>query len=86
MKHDPKTGTTDQKPKWEGPPENRPRGYEPAEDDPAKKRDAAGHNLADPDRQNLYDALSEPKHAKRRQADNERSFPFPLKATALPLP
>ncbi|WP_181153538.1 hypothetical protein [Ochrobactrum vermis] len=42
MKHDPKTGTTDQKPKWEGPPGNRPRGYEPADDDPAKKRDAAG--------------------------------------------
>lgn len=36
MKHDPKAGTTDQKPKWEGPPENRPRGYEPAVDDPAK--------------------------------------------------
>ncbi|WP_391530006.1 hypothetical protein [Brucella intermedia] len=40
MKHDPKAGTTDQKPTWEGPPENRPRGYEPAVDDPAKKRDA----------------------------------------------
>ncbi|KAB2758464.1 hypothetical protein F9K98_21320 [Brucella anthropi] len=66
MKHDPKTGTTDQKPKWEGPPENRPRGYEPADDDPAKKRDAAGHNLADPDRKNLADALSELKHTRRK--------------------
>jgi len=42
MKHDPKAGTTDQKPKWEGPPENRPRGYEPAVDDPAKKRTPPG--------------------------------------------
>lgn len=66
MKHDPKTGTTDQKPKWEGQPENRPRGYEPADDDTAKKRDAAGHNLADPDRKNLADALSEPKHTRRK--------------------
>lgn len=61
MKHDPKAGTTDQKPKWEGPPQNRPRGYEPA-----KKRDAAGRNLADPERKNLADALSEPKHTKRK--------------------
>ena len=27
-------GTTDQRPRWEGPPENRPRGYKPAKDDP----------------------------------------------------
>lgn len=69
MKHDPKTGTTNQKPKWEGPPENRPRGYEPADDNPAKKRDAAGHNLSDPDRKNLSDALSEPKGAKRKAGE-----------------
>lgn len=61
MEKDPKAGTTDQKPKWEGPPENRPRGYEPATDNPARDRDAAGHNLADPDRENIGDALSEPK-------------------------
>lgn len=27
-------GTTDQWPRWEGPEENRPRGYLPAKDDP----------------------------------------------------
>ncbi len=48
------------------PPENRPRSYEPADDDPAKKRDAAGHSLADPDRKNVADALSEPKHTRRK--------------------
>ncbi|MFC7066268.1 hypothetical protein [Brucella rhizosphaerae] len=69
MKHDPKVGTTDQKPKWEGPPENRPHGYEPAVDNPAKKRDAAGHRLSDPDRKNLSDAQSEPQHAERKGDD-----------------
>jgi hypothetical protein len=47
----PKTGapgTTDQKPRWEGPPENRPSGYLPAADDPSIDRDAAGENLQDP--------------------------------------
>jgi len=38
-------GTTDQKPRWEGPPENRPRGYMPAKDDPETDRDAAGETL-----------------------------------------
>ncbi|PWL16550.1 hypothetical protein DKP76_16335 [Falsochrobactrum shanghaiense] len=66
MKQNPKPGTTEQKPKWEGPPENRPRGYEPAEDDPVTKRDAAGHNLSDPDRKNLSDAFSVPKHARNK--------------------
>lgn len=42
MKHDPKVGTTDQKPKWEGPPENRPHGYEPAVDNPAKSATLLG--------------------------------------------
>jgi hypothetical protein len=51
-------GTTDQLPKWEGPPENRPRGYLPAEDNPDTDRDAAGENLQDPDRRNLSDALA----------------------------
>lgn len=69
MKNEPKAGTTDQKPKWEGPPENRPRGYEPAVDDPAKKRDAAEHSLSYPDRKNLSDAFSEPKHAGRKDDD-----------------
>lgn len=39
-------GTTDQKPRWEGPPENRPRGYLPAKDDPETKPDAAGETLS----------------------------------------
>ncbi len=72
MSKDPKTGTTDQKPKWEGPPENRPRGYEPATDNPAKNRDAAGYNLSDPDRKNLSDALSQPKHRDPAQTDRSR--------------
>ncbi len=50
-------GTTDQRPRWEGPEENRPRGYLPAKDDPETDRDAAGENLRDPVRRNLGDAL-----------------------------
>ncbi|MCO5160974.1 MAG: hypothetical protein M9939_07545 [Mesorhizobium sp.] len=38
-------GTTDQRPRWEGPPENRPRGYLPAQDDPESEPDAAGETL-----------------------------------------
>ena len=49
-------GTTGERPRWEGPPENRPRGYLPAKDDPASDRDAAGENLKDPDRRDLSDA------------------------------
>lgn len=52
-KHDPNAGTTDQKPRWEGPAENRPRGYLPAKDDPNKDRDAAGENNEDPDRNSV---------------------------------
>jgi len=48
-------GTTDQKPRWEGPPENRPPGYLPALDDPASERDAAGETLKDPDRSSIAD-------------------------------
>ncbi|MGO4837190.1 hypothetical protein AB4144_33575, partial [Rhizobiaceae sp. 2RAB30] len=46
-------GTTNQKPRWEGPPENQPRGYLPAKDDPATNRDAAGENLKDPEKRDL---------------------------------
>jgi len=56
-KRDPAAGTTDQKPKWEGPPETRPAGYLPADDDPSVDRDAAGENLRDPDRRDLSDAF-----------------------------
>jgi hypothetical protein len=48
-------GTTDQKPRWEGPEETRPRGYLPAEDDPTKNPDAAGETL-------------EPRHAEGAEA------------------
>ena len=50
-------GPTDQSPRWEGPPGNRPRGYLPAKDDPEKDRDAAGENLKDPRKRTLDDAL-----------------------------
>lgn len=50
-------GTTDQKPNWEGPPETRPSGYLPADDNPEIDRDAAGENLQDPDRSGLGGAL-----------------------------
>ncbi|MGO4839810.1 hypothetical protein AB4144_46945, partial [Rhizobiaceae sp. 2RAB30] len=56
-------GTTDQKPRWEGPLENRPRGYLPARDDPETDRDAAGENLKDPEKRDLGDAFKS-KHSK----------------------
>ncbi len=40
-------GTTEQKPRWEGPPENRPRGYLPAKDDPHTNPDAAGETVSE---------------------------------------
>ena len=49
-------GTTDQSPRWEGPPETRPRGYLPAKDDPSTDPDAAGETLKNPDRRDLGDA------------------------------
>lgn len=58
-------GTTDQKPKWEGPPETRPRGYLPADDNPETDRDAAGENLQDPDRSGLADAMTKNKKDRR---------------------
>lgn len=54
-----KAGTTDQMPRWEGPEENRPRGYLPANDDPSPDRDAAGENLRDPERRKLADAFEQ---------------------------
>ena len=52
----PEPGTTDELPRWEGPPENRPRGYRPAKDNPEVDRDAAGENLKDPVKRDLGDA------------------------------
>jgi hypothetical protein len=49
-------GTTDQSPRWEGPQENRPRGYMPAKDDPDRDRDALGENNQDPSREKISDA------------------------------
>lgn len=54
---DGKPGTTHQSPRWEGPQENRPRGYLPAKDDPDVDRDAVGENLKDPQKHDLGDAL-----------------------------
>lgn len=51
------SGTSGEKPRWEGPPENRPRGYLPAKDDPEIDRDAAGENLKDPEKKKLTDAF-----------------------------
>lgn len=57
----PAAGTTDERPRWEGPPENRPRGYLPAEDDPDSDRDAAGENNSDPDRNSMSGIERKPK-------------------------
>jgi hypothetical protein len=54
---DGKAGTTDQSPRWEGPQENRPRGYLPSKDHPEVDRDAMGENLSDPEKHDLGDAL-----------------------------
>ena len=66
-------GTTDQRPRWEGPPENRPRGYLPAEDDPTVERDAAGENLADPDRSTLSDAFTTGSNPPSSEEEVERT-------------
>jgi hypothetical protein len=63
MTTQPKSGTVDERPRWEGPPENRPRGYKPAKDNPETDRDAAGENLRDPEKRDLDDA------AKTRSTD-----------------
>lgn len=59
--NDGKPGTTDQRPRWEGPPENRPSGYLPAKDDPENDRDAVGENLKDPEKSDLSDAFKTTK-------------------------
>ncbi len=51
------TGTTDQSPRWEGPQENRPRGYMPAKDEPDVDRDAVGENNSDPVPTKVSDAF-----------------------------
>ncbi|MDQ0562425.1 hypothetical protein QO004_004230 [Rhizobium mesoamericanum] len=58
-------GTTDQSPRWEGPKENRPRGYLPAEDDPDTNRDAMEENNRDPEINDFSDALKQKKDKHR---------------------
>ncbi|MDF1600898.1 hypothetical protein PZ895_14115 [Mesorhizobium sp. YIM 152430] len=60
----PAAGTTDERPRWEGPPENRPSGYLPAEDDPNSDRDAAGENNSDPDRNSMSGIERKPTQKK----------------------
>ena len=62
MTTEPKPGTVDERPRWQGPPENRLRGYKPAKDVPAD-RDTAGENLRDPEKRDIGDA------AKTRSTD-----------------
>ncbi len=50
-------GTTDQSPRWEGPEENRPRGYMKPSDDREHDRDAVGENLKDPRKKRVSDAM-----------------------------
>jgi hypothetical protein len=50
-------GTTDQSPRWEGPKENKPRGYMKAKDDPDWDEDAVGETNAKPQKTGVSDAL-----------------------------
>lgn len=80
---DGKPGTTDQSPRWEGPAENRPRGYLPAEDDPYNEKDAAGETLKHPDRQTLSDAFATkdnappPRASVKQDRDVVKDYPLP---------
>ena len=70
-------GTTDQSPRWEGPSENRPRGYLPAVDNPEIDRDAAGENLADPEKTDIFDALKtrgDGSRESRHQRIQQRAY------------
>ncbi|QLF68950.1 hypothetical protein FE840_005000 [Peteryoungia desertarenae] len=67
---DGKPGTTDQSPRWEGPEENRPRGYLPAKDNPDVDRDAVGENLQEPRKRDLSDALKTREDVER---DNQKT-------------
>src|SRR5689334_8089907 len=67
-----KAGTTDQMPRWEGPPENRPRGYLPAIDDPSVDRDAADENLRDPERSDLGDVFEQRRGGTMDHSQHQR--------------
>ncbi|MDN2565086.1 hypothetical protein N1F89_02535 [Aquibium sp. A9E412] len=49
-RNDGKPGTTDEWPRWEGPQENRPRGYRPPKDDPKRNPDSVGETLEESER------------------------------------
>ncbi len=68
----PAAGTTDEMPRWEGPPETRPRGYLPATDDPASRPDAAGETLRNPDRDEATDVWRK-EEAESRSDEDGRS-------------
>ncbi|MCD1632579.1 hypothetical protein K7H91_02280 [Martelella mediterranea] len=59
-------GTSDERPRWEGPEESRPSAYKPAKDDPGKDRDAMRENLDHPRKRDLSDAM------KTRRDDRDR--------------
>jgi hypothetical protein len=70
-------GTTDQSRRWEGPPENRPAGYLPALDNPETDRDAAGENLSDPQKTDIFDALKtrgDGSDESRHQCIQQRAY------------
>src|SRR5690606_22848422 len=73
-------GTVDQRPRWEGPPENRPRGYLPAVDDTARNRDAAGENLQDPERSTLGDAVTMRSRKPDRDGQLDRAGTVELRS------
>jgi len=52
-------GTTDQSPRWEGPQENKPRGYLPAKDDPDEAQDANGETNSNPSVKKISDGLKQ---------------------------
>ena len=52
-------GTTDQSPRWEGPQENKPRGYMPAKDDPDSALDANGESNSNAAVRNVSDGLKQ---------------------------
>jgi len=66
-------GTVDQSPRWEGPEENRPRGYLPAADVPEIDRDAAGESLSDPDKRDLSDAFDTRAGTDREESIRRRA-------------
>ncbi|MDP9813858.1 hypothetical protein J2W42_006734 [Rhizobium tibeticum] len=80
-------GTTDQSPRWEGPKENRPRGYLPAKDEPDVDRDAVGENNQDPELRRPSDALKTKEDAKgqfaKSGADAESSGVASAKPTVI---